>query len=112
MINEVVIAENPICERSVRSMNRFNPVVKFSLAVDIIRDDAAKNREIFDDFYRLFVYVDADVHCCLPGSRLDEDIFLFDIDLHPELFVGLVIQVCISLKVTILKFSKASDGTF
>lgn len=42
MMNEAVIAEVPIYERSVRSMNRFNPVVKFSLAVELIRDATAK----------------------------------------------------------------------
>lgn len=45
-------------------------------------------------------------------------ISVFDIDLHLELIVGLVIQVFISLKVrscivlTILNFSHASGGTF
>lgn len=44
--------------------------------------------------------------------------FVFEIDLHPELIVGLVVQVFISLKVrscivvTILNFSHAGGGTF
>lgn len=42
MMNEAIIAEVPICERSVLNTNRFNPVAKFSLAVELIRDAAAK----------------------------------------------------------------------
>lgn len=59
--------------------------------------------------------------CCLSEGRLNEYLCLFDIGLHLESFVGLVILVCRYLEVNdsrdrsyiiviILKFSHAGNG--
>lgn len=56
------------------------------------------------------------------GDRLEKNLCLFDSDLHPEAFVGLIIQLCRFLEVddrlvrsyivvSILKFSHAGGGT-
>lgn len=77
-----MIIEGQVRERSVSSMSRFDPVIFFTS--DPIREDAANVRIFVDNFYWLSVDVDADVHCCLSGSRLDDDLRLFYIDLHPK----------------------------
>lgn len=63
-------------------MSRLDPVVKVSLAGDIIRDDFARVGKFIDDFNRLSVdvNVDAEVRCCFSEGRLDEDLCLFDKD--------------------------------
>lgn len=88
-----MIAEDPMWEYSVYSMSLFDPVVKVSLADDIIWSDAAKAGKLIDVFYQLFVDVNAVVWCCLNQGHLDKDLCLFDIDLHSEEFVGLIIWV-------------------
>lgn len=101
-------------------MGHFDPFVKVSLAGFIFRDEAAK---FIDDFYRLSADVDANVLCCFSGGRLDEDLCLFGIDLHPKGCIGLVIQVCRPLAVndnlgrscvvdSILKLSHAGGGNY
>lgn len=71
--SHAVITVVPVRERSIGSMNRFDPVVKVSSAADIIRDDTVKVGKFIVAFYRLSVDVDADVRCCLSGGRLDEN---------------------------------------
>lgn len=44
----------------VCSMSRFDPLVKVSLAGDVIRDCAAKLGKFIDDFHQLTVDVDAE----------------------------------------------------
>lgn len=90
---KAVIIEDPMWERSVRTMSGFDPVVKGSLTGDIIRVDAALVGKITDIFYRLFVDVYADVRCC--WTR----IFVFYIELHPKVFASIVLQVCRSQEV-------------
>lgn len=98
---EAVIAEVPVRERSVRIMSRFDHVVMLSFASEIIRNDVTKIGKFIYEFFWLSVDVDADVRCCLSGGQLYEDIRLVDIDLRPEAFVGIFIQVFRSLEVHI-----------
>lgn len=72
---EAMIAEDPLRECPVRSMSRFDPVVKVSFASDIIRDDGAKLGKFVDDFYRLPIDVDTDVQCCISRAWLDLRLF-------------------------------------